>query len=105
MIVYLKRGDTARKITDTLSLSGLPIDLTGATVVLVWALAGSVAQRKTASIVGDPTTGNVSYAPTTEDVATAGVVRIEWEITFADTTVLTVPTVDETILRILPDLG
>jgi hypothetical protein len=55
--------------------------------------------------VGDPTTGNVSYAPSAEDVATPGVVRVEWEITFADTTVLTVPTLDDTILRILPDLG
>jgi hypothetical protein len=40
-VVYLKRGDTARRITDALSLDGAPIDLTGATVVLVWAPAGA----------------------------------------------------------------
>ena len=104
-VVYIKRGDTARKITDSLSLDGGPIDLTGATVVLVWAPAGADAQRKAASIVGDPTLGQVSYTMSAEDVATAGVVRIEWEITFADQSVLTVPTLDNTILRILPDLG
>ena len=104
-IIYLKRGDTARKITDTLSLDGQPIDLTGATVVLVWAPARLATQRKAATIVSDPTTGIVSYVPSADDVATAGVVRIEWEITFADQSVLTVPTLDEIILRILPDLG
>jgi hypothetical protein len=55
--------------------------------------------------VGDPTLGQVSYAPSAEDVATPRTVRIEWEITFADQSVLTVPTLDDTLLRILPDLG
>jgi hypothetical protein len=104
-VVYLKRGDTARKITDSLSLDGAPIDLSGTTVVLVWAPAGEAVQRKTASIGEDPSLGQVSYTMSAEDVATAGVVRIEWEITFADQSVLTVPTLDDTILRILPDLG
>lgn len=102
---YLKRGDTARLITDTLLQGGAPINLTGATVVLVWAPVGAAVQRKAASIVEDPTMGQVSYTPSAEDVATAGVVRIEWEITFADQSVLTVPTLDDIILRILPDLG
>ena len=104
-VVYLKRGDTARKITDTLSLDGQPLDLTGATVVIVWAATGAEVERKNASIENDPTLGQVSYTITADDVAAAGAVRIEWEITFADQSVLTVPTLDEIILRILPDLG
>lgn len=103
MTISIKKGDTARAITDTLSLAGSPINLTGAAVVLVWNLNGTVS-RKTATIVS-AAAGTVSYAPEPADVSTVGTVLLEWEITFADTTVLTVPTLRPIRLEILPDLG
>jgi hypothetical protein len=99
----MKRGDTARKITDTLTLGGAPIDLAGSTIILVWKTSAAVA-RRTAAII-DPEAGTVEYQVVAEDVDTVGSAELEWEITFPDTNVLTVPTVGFIKVKISADLG
>ena len=103
-MIKIKEGDTARTLTDTLLLDGSAIDLTGATVVLVWRLPNGVVNRRSATIV-DEEAGRVSYAPTIEDVGTAGRHALEWEITFAGGGVLTVPSSGYIQLVVARDLG
>ena len=104
--IYIKQRDTARNITDTLTLGGSAIDLTGATVVMVWRDTGTPANvyRRTTVTITDAAAGAVSYAPATADVASAGRFEFEWEITFGDSTILSVPTQDYHILNIEDDL-
>ena len=102
-VIKIKRGDTARLLTDTLTLDGEAIDLTSAVVVLVWH-DGDTAQRKTAAIMS-ATAGEVSYKPTEADTETVAKIRLEWEITFGDGSVMTVPSEDYIILDIIADLG
>jgi hypothetical protein len=102
--VSIKKGDTSRKLTDTLTLDGSAINLTGGSVVLVWRDQDGTVSRKTATIAS-AVDGEVEYQLLTADVADAQRVLLEWEITFADTTVLTVPTMEFIVLNILDDLG
>jgi len=102
--ITVKKGDTARVITDTLTLDGTAIDLTDATVLLIWKFNGTVSRTRTATIV-DAAAGEISYQLLEADVDTAGVVEFEWEITFGDDTVLTVPTDGVLTLGIVEDLG
>jgi len=102
-MITIKRGDTARKLTDTLKINGQAIDLTGATVILVWSDKESV-KRKDADILDAPN-GKVSYSFTTADVTDVDEIKLEWEITFVDSTVLTVPTINYILLKIVNDLG
>lgn len=103
--IYIKQRDTARNITDVLTLGGAAIDLTGATVVMVWRdTATSTVYRRTTVTITDAAAGAVSYAPAADDVSSAGRFEFEWEITFGDATILTVPTQDYHILNIEDDL-
>lgn len=104
--IYIKEGDTARAWTDTLTLDGDPIDLTDATVVLVKRRVGvcDSEERLEADIVSSAA-GTVSYQPLENDVEIAGTFELEWEITFSDDSVLTVPTSGYIRLIILRDLG
>lgn len=98
--VFIKRNDSARILTDTLTYAdGSAVDLTDATVRLVWG-----GTKKDADIV-DATSGSVSYHLTQADVATSGVILLEWEITFNDGSQLTVPTDGQIVLRIFDDLA
>lgn len=101
--VDIKRGDTARTLTDTLTIDGTAIDLTGATVVLVWD-DGTTITRKSANIVS-AVAGTVSYVLTSADTLTAKTVRLEWEVTFPTAAVLTIPSDGYIVLNILADLG
>jgi len=47
----------------------------------------------------------VSYQPVAADVATAETLKLEWEITYPDLTVLTVPNDSYISLKIIPDLN
>ncbi len=99
--IFVKRHDDARALNDTLNYEdGTPIDLTDASVVLIWN-----GERKSSVSIEDETAGEVSYTLTTEDVAEAGTVELEWEITFNNGKQLSVPTSNRIVLRILPDLG
>ena len=101
--LYVHVGDTARAITDTLKLAGVAVDVTGATVVLVWKQDG-VATRKSGSVVNGPL-GQVKYDLVAGDVNVEADVQLEWEVTFPDAKVLTVPTKEPIDLKIVPDQG
>jgi hypothetical protein len=97
--IFVKRDDSSRTLIDTLLYSdGSPIDLTGATVKLIW---NNV--KKDATIVA-ATLGQVSYHLTEDDVRNVGTIILEWEVTFADESQLTIPTQGHITLRILPTL-
>ena len=99
--IFVKRHDNARVLADTLNYeNGTPIDLTDATVVLIWN-----GERKSNVSIVNEATGEVSYILTTEDVAESGTFELEWEITFANQKQLSVPTSNRIVLRILPDQG
>ncbi len=103
----IKRGDTARSVSDNLSMNGVPIDLTGASVVLVLSVLSIEAKttfRRTASIT-DASNGGVEYQFINEDVRNSGMLSMEWEITFADGSVLKVPDSQYILIRVVPDLG
>lgn len=102
--ITIKQGDTARIIYDDLTLSGFPIDLTGATVWLnfyEFTDSTSVARMATVTV---PISGSVSYQLTEEDVATTGTKALEWTIQFQNGTALTVPTEGYILLRVVPTL-
>ena len=97
--IVIKCHDNSRILQDTLTYSdGSIIDLTDATVTLVWQ-----GIEKEADIV-DETAGTVAYSLTTEDVAQPAKIYLEWRVKFADNTYLTVPTSNRIVLRILQDL-
>lgn len=102
---YIKRNDTARTLQDQLLLDGAAIDLTGATVSILFRNIITAASAKRDAVITDAATGRVEYELIAADTATAGNFRVEWEIIFADGTVLTVPDNDWHILKILEDLG
>lgn len=104
MKLTIKRGDTARNLTDTLMIGGNPIDLTGSVVTLIWSIRNGDVSRKDAAIV-ESTEGTVLYDIQESDVERVGIVFVEWEITFIDGKVLTVPTEGYIKLTISEDLG
>ncbi len=89
----IKQGDTLPVITATLTgADGNPIDLTGASVKFNMRRRSTpVIDHGTCTIVGAATDGVVSYAWTAEDTANDGEYRAEFEITFGDNSILTVP--------------
>jgi len=103
-LITIKENDTARTLTDTLTLDGSPINLAGATVVLVWRLPDGTVNRRDATVVS-ATAGTVSYAPLAEDVADAGLHRLEWEVTLSEGGVLTIPSSGYIRINVIADLG
>ena len=82
MIHTIKKGDTKRKFTDTLTLGGLPVDLTGATVQLLFKSGQTgVVVSRTATVVS-AAAGTVEYQPIDADVAEAGAYLLLWKVTF-----------------------
>src|SRR4029453_6104118 len=104
-MIEIKQHVTSRLFTDTLVLDGNPINLSGATVSLLFKSNQTLAPTRRAAPMGSPATGEVSYQPVAADVAYPGTFNLEWEIVFADTKQLTVPSEDYIQLRINPDLG
>lgn len=102
-MVTIKRGDDSRTLVDQLTLGGTEIDLTGATVYLIWRQGGTVTRK--AATITNASEGRVSYALLTADVATAGKVELEWEIEYGDGKLLTVPSEGYLELNIVADLG
>lgn len=105
MIVHtIKKGDRARKATDTLKIDGAPIDLTGATVYfLMRNIAAGTVIRQAATIVS-PSLGTVEYQFAAGETDVVGAYQIEWEIVFAGGLTQTVPSDDYIRLRIMEDL-
>lgn len=93
MTTTIMAGDTAREFSDTLTLNSLPVDLTGASVLFVLVNQATGAVSYAAATIGDdPTTGDVSYAPTEAMLETPGRYRQEWHVELANGKTLTLPT-------------
>ena len=100
----VKRNDTSQAWTDTLTLNGSAINLVGCTVKLIISHEHGTVVSWSATVVS-AAAGTVSYQPVTADVATAETLKLEWEITYPDLTVLTVPNDSYITLKIIPDLN
>lgn len=103
---YIKRNDTAPVIEEILKLGNVAINLTTATHVrfhLVFADTGVTKVNAEAVVVGPLTNGDVKYQWVAGDTDTSGVFKREWEITFADGTVMTVPNDEDGYLVIVTD--
>jgi BppU N-terminal domain len=108
--VKIKRNDTKGKFIDTLTLDGLPVNLTGCTIKFLLRRRGrSTGSPETmirdAAIAGDPQLGQVEYQPVADDVEVEGIYDHEWQVTFADGKILTVPNQTFNTVEILRDLG
>lgn len=88
---YLKVGDTSRKFQDTLTLGGSPVDLTGATVRFRMKSFNGVKSVDQAATIVSAAAGTVEYQPVAGDVDTVAGYKVEWAVTFPDSSVLTVP--------------
>lgn len=82
-----KQGDSLPAWNDTLTYdddTNTPVDLSGATVNFVMRAQSSTSPviNTAATIIGDPSLGQVAYVPTSTDTATAGEYNASWIVTF-----------------------
>jgi hypothetical protein len=68
-------------------------------------VAGGTPLIAAAAVIGDPTLGKVQYTFQPLDTVNPGSYYIEWQVTFPDTSVLTVPDNTYDLLDIVPNLG
>ena len=76
-------GDT-KTLGEQLLINGSPVPLSGSTVALILTQQGSAGQTLTrsATIVGDPSLGNVSYTIVPGDNLVSGrIYLIQWKVT------------------------
>lgn len=101
---YLKQNDTKPSIQATLkNADGTAIDLTDATVDFHMSLNG-VNVVDAAAVVVTALSGIVRYDWAAADTDTPGTYDIEWEITFVDASIRTVPNSRHDKLVIYPEL-
>ena len=107
----IKQNDTWPPLIATLqqTIDGVtsPIDLTGATVkFMMRPVAGGTAKvNATATIVAPATSGQVRYDFAAIDTDTVDDYVYEWQITFGDGKVATVPTVGYESLSVVDDIA
>jgi len=108
--IQIKQGDNAREIKDTLLFGGVPIDLTTLAVngakLRLKRYSNDEAIMIQASVDGAPTLGQVK-APFTNPThsGTVDKFKAEWELTFNDGRVLSVPDDDYNVIEIVEQLG
>lgn len=104
--VKIKSNDTAIQFTGELKIDGVTADLTGASVRFLLKLKKSpyTAYSLTATIE-NASEGSVSYTPATGFPTTVGEYRQEWQVTFADSSILTFPSDSYNTVTILDDLN
>jgi hypothetical protein len=106
--VLIKRGDTKGKFIDTLTLDGVPINLTGCTVKFLLRRRGRDKEQLTinqVAVITDQPEGKVEYQPVAADVEVEGLYDHEWQVTFPSAEILTVPNSGFNTVEILRDLG
>jgi hypothetical protein len=102
----IKSGNTAPALVSTLYDGPNPLNLSGATVAMRMrsVSGGTLVVNAPASIVGDPTLGEVSYQWQPADTANVGDFEVEWVVTFLGGQVQTFPTEGYTTVTINPSL-
>jgi len=100
----IKQYDSARTLVDQLLLGGNPIDLTNATVVLVFKNRATGARVERAATLANALAGVVNYKLTAEDVALEGDHPFEIELRRERGDKLCVPTESHAELKINPAL-
>jgi hypothetical protein len=106
MIITIKRGDTYPPLRAYLQMStGTPIRIEGATVRLVLTDKTDTEVLNKIVDIEDADKGYVSYKWLPDDTATAGEFKGEFEITWMDESIVTVPNDGYFTLNIVKDLG
>lgn len=98
----IKSGDTAPPFEAVLAVDGVPVDLTGATVLFLMERNRTNVVSGEAVIGGED--GEVSYAWQEGDTDTPGIYLAEWEVTFSDNTVRTFPNDGYSRIKILREV-
>lgn len=105
--IFIKRGDTALRLTDTIKdRDGNAVDLTGCTVTIIFKnLLTDTAEEASATITAEDD-GEVEYEVSAEGTETddVGEFLVEWEVTTADSKKFTYPRRGYYLLNILNDL-
>lgn len=105
--IYIKRGDTALRFTDTIKdRDGVAIDLTGCTVSIIFKNLLTDGIEENAAVIAAEDAGEVEYeisagGAETDDV---GEFLVEWEVTTADSKKFTYPRRGYYLVNILNDL-
>lgn len=108
---HVKRNDTAPPVRATLTVDGSPVSIQAATVKFIMVDQAGVVKVSAAANNdqvtdgSDGSKGKVSYDWAASDTDQAGTYLAEWEVTFADGTVRTFPTVGWDTVIIHSDLG
>ena len=103
-----KRNDTRQYLERLLkNADGTAINLSGATVVFNMRLRGATTLKIDGGAVTIvvAATGSVKYEWADGDLDTAGYYEGEFEVTFADSTVITVPNEEHIPITVTADIG
>lgn len=102
----LKQHDTWPPMEATLRDANVPIDLTGSSVLmLLKTSSGGTLFSRTCTIVAPGTDGNVKYDWIPADTANVNAFNMEFEITFPDGKIATIPNVGYYSVEVTADLG
>lgn len=92
MAFTIKQNDTSPSMSATLTdASNNAINLTGASVQLHMEDLGGTIKVDSACTITDATSGVVRYDWTASDTDTVGTYRVEFEVTYADSSIETFP--------------
>lgn len=103
----IRRTDTLPSVSGSLlDPDSNPVDLAGATVEFVWRLSTDAKSSAVSgsAVVVDTTNGVVRFDWSSGETDVAGIYVGEFEVTFADTNQLTVPTTGSLRFRIHDDV-
>lgn len=105
--ISIKRNDVGVTLTATLKASGDPVDLTGIdSVAFIMRMYGADAPKVEATAeVTNAEAGEVRYITSDGDLDTAGIYRVEWEVTFSPGRIETFPSEDWDSIAVKSDLN
>jgi hypothetical protein len=99
----MKQHDTAPALRATLTDGGTPIDLTAPAVKVIGKRNGALVFSRAATTKTNLGVVTMTWGPT--DTALPGLISIEFELTYPDNTVMTIPPAGYLAVLIDPDLG
>lgn len=99
----LKRGDTTPPLRATVTDNGTPVDLTPATIKVIGTRNGTVVFSRAATTKTNLGVVTMTWGPT--DTALPGLISVEFELTWPDNTIQSVPPAGYLSVLVDPDLG